>query len=374
MPQLAKWAKELYVFQRTPSAVDVRVNKETDPEWWAREVVSRGPGWQRERMENYNAFVWNITPPSKENLVGDGWSECVSYCALNGGPHNSELNFVSNIHELDFPQQNKIRARVDELVTDKATAESLKAWYSSWCKRPCFHDEYLQAFNQPHVKLVGTDGKGVVRLTEKGLVVKDGDEYDLDLIIFGTGFDIAPESSPSGRGGMSIVGRGGLNMQDKWTVKGVGTLHGIISRDFPNLFFPGMHQAATGPKWTFCVEIASIHIAYIITQSLKRTGQMGGSKVTVEPTEEGEQGWTMNVMKRAGALAAAAGCTPGYLNNNEGAVQTTEMTMEKRMLLARTSTWGDGIASYVKTIEDWRAEGRMEGLDVRCSVLAIVKN
>ena len=373
VPQLAKWAKELYVFQRTPSAVDVRGNRETDPEWWAQNIVSRGPGWQRERMENYNAFISNVTPPPKENLVGDGWSECVSYCALIGGPNNSDPNFVSNVHELDFPRQNKIRARVDELVTDKVTAESLKAWYPSWCKRPCFHDEYLLAFNQSHVKLVDTDGKGVARLTEKGLVVKDGDEYDLDLIIFGTGFDIAPESSPAGRGGMSIVGRGGLNMQDKWAVKGVGTLHGVVSRDFPNMFFPGIHQAATGPNWTFCVEIASIHIAYIISQSLKRAGQMGGSKVTVEPTEEGEQEWTMNVMKQAGALAAAAGCTPGYLNS-EGALQTTEMTMEKQMLLARKSGWGEGIASYVKTIEDWRTEGRMEGLEVRCSVPALVKN
>lgn len=255
IPQLEKWAKGLYVFQRTPSAVDRRDNRETDPELWAHEVTSRGPGWQRERMENYNAFVSNVTPPPENNMISDGWSTCASYCVLIGGPNNADPNFVSDMQAVDFTRQEKIRARVDEFVKDEATADSLKAWYPTRCKRPCFHDEYLPTFNQPHVKLVDTYGRGVSRLTENGLVVGDKDEYDLDLIIFGTGFSLGIDASPADRGGITVVGRGGEDMQDKWKFKGVGTLHGVVSRGFPNMFFPGLHQAATGPNWTFLLEI-----------------------------------------------------------------------------------------------------------------------
>ncbi|KAL1952449.1 hypothetical protein VTO42DRAFT_5387 [Malbranchea cinnamomea] len=369
VPELAKWAKELYVFQRTPSSVDRRDNRETDPEWWAREVLSRGKGWQRKRMENYNAFISNCTPPPEEDLVNDGWTELTSYCALIGGPNNSKPDFLSTVHQLDYPRQERIRARVDSIVKDKETADRLKAWYPGWCKRPCFHDEYLQAFNEPHVKLVDTDGKGVSRLTKNGVVVGDNDEYDLDVVVFSTGFNLHPRSSPAARGRLTITGRAGLDMEHKWTVKGVGTLHGIVSRDFPNLFYPPVHQGAVGPNYSYCIEISSTHIAYIISETVKRAAHVRGHKVTVEPTAEAEQEWTMEILKRAGALIGAANCTPSYYNN-EGALSRRDMSMEEQIALARGSSWGEGVASYTKVIEEWRAKGDMEGLEVRCSVPA----
>ncbi|EON62364.1 hypothetical protein W97_01586 [Coniosporium apollinis CBS 100218] len=180
VPHLAKWAKELYVFQRTPSAVDTGGNRPTDAEWW-----------QKQRRENFSAFVSNVSPPPSIDMVADGWIIMPSFNALVGGPAAAQVTlekvaaYVASLHALDFPRSERIRARVDEIVKEKTTAESLKAWYPGWCKRPCFHDEYLQSFNLPHVTLVDTDGRGVDRLTDHGVVVGDS-EYDLDLLILGT--------------------------------------------------------------------------------------------------------------------------------------------------------------------------------------------
>ena len=78
------------------------------------------------------------------------------------------------------------------IVTDPATAESLKAWYRLNCKRTGFHDDYLATFNRPNVTLVDTDGRGVERFTENAVVV-NGVEYEIDALIFATGFEVGTE-------------------------------------------------------------------------------------------------------------------------------------------------------------------------------------
>lgn len=85
---------------------------------------------------------------------------------------------VDMLHALDRPRQDRVRRRVADIVKDPTTAKDLQAWYPGWCKRPCFHDEYLQAFNSPNVTLVHTDGKGIDRITENG-VVAAGREFDI---------------------------------------------------------------------------------------------------------------------------------------------------------------------------------------------------
>lgn len=379
VPQLAKWAGELYVFQRTPSSVDVRGNRETDEEWWNREVTSRGKGWQRERMENYNAFVSNVNPPPSSNMVSDGWTDMQSYCVLVGGPNNLHPDFVSTAHELDLPRQERVRARVDGIVKDETTAESLKAWYAGWCKRPCFHDEYLPAFNEPHVHLVDTDGHGVDSLTENGIVVRNSNgstEYnDFDLIVFSTGFNLPSRNSPAARASFPVTGRSGLDMEHKWTVHGAGTLHGVVSRDFPNLFFPGPNQAGAAPNQSYTLNVLSTHVAYIISQTVKKgstapTARNGNGdkqrKVTVEPSEEAEQAWASRIVSMARGMAALAGCTPGYINGEAGREGHTEMSKETMAKLVRLSNWGLGIANYVEVLEAWRGKGDMEGLVVEC--------
>ena len=131
VPHLGKWAKELYVFQRTPSAVDKRGQHPTDTQWWDREIRGK-KGWQRKRNENFTSFLNNFTPPPPINMVADAWTEIPSFSALIGGPAKVTMEsipaHVGALHALDFPRQQGIRDRVDEIVKDKSTAEKLKAW------------------------------------------------------------------------------------------------------------------------------------------------------------------------------------------------------------------------------------------------------
>jgi cation diffusion facilitator CzcD-associated flavoprotein CzcO len=240
VPHLAKYAKELVVFQRTPSQVDTRGQRETDPEWWNKEIRGR-KGWQKERIANFNAQINDSLSPDDVNMVDDGWTTMRSYRALIGGPGELKMEdipaYVADLHAKDMPRSERVRARVTEIVKDKETAQSLQSWFPSWCKRPCFHDDYLPTFNNPHVKLVDTDGKGIEALTENGPVV-EGKEYPLDVLIWSTGFRAPGGVSPGKMADMAVNGRNGRLLDDKFT-KDLGTLHGVVSRDFPNFFMTG---------------------------------------------------------------------------------------------------------------------------------------
>ncbi|KAJ9664096.1 hypothetical protein H2201_005336 [Coniosporium apollinis] len=369
VPHLAKWAKELYVFQRTPSAVDTRGNRPTDAEWWQKETQSK-KGWHRQRRENFAAFVSNVSPPPSIDMVADGWTTMPSFSALVGGPAAAQVTLetiaahVASLHALDFPRSERIRARVDEVVNDKTTAENLKAWYPGWCKRPCFHDEYLQSFNLPQVTLVDTDGRGVDRLTDHGVVVEDS-EYNLDLLILGTGYNSPVVGSPARRAGFSVIGCNGLSMEQKWDDSGAGTLHGIISRDFPNFLFPGPQQAGASANQAFLLDLVAEHVAYILSQATQKAKAVGLEKVVVEPSAAAEQEWSMRIMAGAVAFAGLAGCTPSYFNR-EGEFARIS-TQEEQMKAAKGGIWSQGLVDYAEVIEGWRRSGDLKGLEITVS-------
>jgi cation diffusion facilitator CzcD-associated flavoprotein CzcO len=366
VPHLAKWAKELYVFQRTPSSVDERANRPTDAEWWSREIQGQ-KGWQKKRNENFHAFVCNASPRPPINMVSDSLTEMPSFSALIGGPTKVTMDsipaYVASMHALDFPRQEKIRRRVENIVKDKTTAEKLKPWYPGWCKRPCFHDEYLSTFNLPNVTLVDTNGKGVDSITEHAVVTGDS-TYEVDLLIFSTGFRVSsPAGSPAFRAGMSVIGRNGESLDQKFA-KGALTLHGTVSHGFPNFFWPGPLQAGAGANQVFVVDQFATHIAYILSESMQRVAQEQqlGQKFTIEPTAEAEEEWSMQVLSRAANLAALAGCTPGYLNR-EGDIDRIS-GVEERIKAAKGAIWGEGILDYLNVLEGWRAQGNLRGLEV----------
>jgi cation diffusion facilitator CzcD-associated flavoprotein CzcO len=367
-PQLAKWAKKLYVFQRTPSAVNVRGNRPTDTEWWAREIQGK-KGWQKERFENFNAHLSSSSPKPPIDLVDDGWTKMPQYSALIGGPAevtpDSIPVHIASFHDMDLPHQEMVRERVEKIVQDPNTAKKLKPWYPTWCKRPCFHDEYLQTFNLPNVALVDTNGQGVDRVSKDGILVGDT-EYPLDVLIFSTGFRIPTISSPAARANMSVTGRNGRTMDQKWA-ENVGTLHGVITREFPNLFFPGMNQAAATANHTFVLDQLATHVAYIVSETARKIEEQNPSgkkyDFVIEPTVQGEEDWSMQVMTRAMSFAALAGCTPSYLNM-EGEIDRRPGGLEEQMKAARGAIWGRGIADYVSVIEDWRRQGDLKGLEI----------
>lgn len=264
IPHLAQWAKKVVVFQRTPSAVDHRNNCPTDPDWWQTNIDTRQTGWQRERMENFNAFVSNECPLPEINLVGDQWIKMVSFSALIGGPLAHEPDYAAKMHQMDSCRQNLLRRRVKETVNNPETVRNLQPWYPGWCKRPCFSDNFLATFNRPNVVLVDTNGKGVKDVTENGILFGDR-EFDLDAIIFGTGY------SPGGgadRGSIPITGRGGQTLQQK-RLNGMASFHGVCTNGVPNLFLLGPYQAGASANQVYVLDQLACHVAYIISEGGK---------------------------------------------------------------------------------------------------------
>jgi cation diffusion facilitator CzcD-associated flavoprotein CzcO len=339
---LGEHAQQLYVLQRTPSSVDERGNKPTDPEW----VKTLRPGWQAYRNNNFCSILAGI--PIEEDLVGDKWTSLFKNLSrLLSGKDNStlsneEMALMSEI--ADFQKMNEIRARVSSVVRDPQTAEALKPWYGQWCKRPTFNDEYLPTFNRPNVKLVDTKGKGVERVTEHGLVV-NGVEHEVDCIIFATGFEVG--TAYTRRAEFEVYGRSGVSLTDYWG-KGMKTFHGFLSHGFPNCFHMGLTQTGLAPNFTYMLDGQATHIAHLVEQVKEREAKM------VEPTREAEAEWVKLTTGRTIMTDYQNTCTPGYYNGegkNEG-VGFLE------------AQYPEGAVRFYEMLARWREQGNFEGLIV----------
>ncbi|KAK4041291.1 pyridine nucleotide-disulfide oxidoreductase [Parachaetomium inaequale] len=367
VPKLAKYAKELYVFQRTPSSVSWRGQRPTDPEEW-KTKIARKKGWQRERMLNLDSYLTDGAQEGQENMVADAWTEMPAFSAVIGSPKypiveptpEKIMEHVGRLYKLDLPRTEAVRARTESIVKDPETAAKLKAWYPTWCKRPCFSDEYLQAFNLPNVYLVDTDGKGVDSATSSGLVF-DGKEYPLDVLILSTGY-VTPSigaGSPAVRTGIEIYGRGGKSLDEKWKNQGASTLHGVCSNGFPNLFFAPLFQSAQASNNVFTVDVGTEHIVHII----EKAEAMASGNALVEVTSEAEEAWALEIMRRAGWFATVMGCTPGYVTAEGESLRQSDDQMEM-MKKARGSQWDEGMASFLKLLQEYRADGSIRGFEV----------
>lgn len=363
-PQLAKWAKKLYLVQRTPSAVDVRGQATIQPEKWKKDVANQ-PGWQRVRRENMAAFLSNVPEKPSENLVDDEWTRATAYAALIGGPNSvdprdpgSIQSHVKKQYEVDLPRQTRIRARVNEVVQDSEIAERLKAYYPTFCKRPCFHDFYLPTFNQPNVELIDTEGKGIESMTRNGFVVGEK-ESKVDVIIWASGFSLS--AGASNRGQFIVRGREGTTVSEKFKKTGYATLHGTITRGFPNFFVPGPFQAAATANQMHTIEVICEHTIHMIR---KAENSHPGEKILIEPTTEAEETWAMRVAGSATALASIQGCTPSYLNAEGALSSAKDLPMEAQIKAARMATWGQGIMDYTRILEDWRADDNRRDLEI----------
>ena len=347
VPHLGRTAKQLYVFQRTPSSVDVRGNRPTDPAW----AKTLAPGWQKRRMENFNTLV--AGGHQDEDLVSDGWTDiirnlgaAVAARAAREGSGLSPQELGREMELSDFRKMNQVRARVDALVEDPATAEALKPWYRQFCKRPTFNDDYLPTFNRQNVTLVDTLGQGVERVTETGLVF-DGVEYPVDCIIFATGFEVG--TAYTRRAGFEIYGKDGKTLTDHWG-GGPKTLHGFYSHGFPNCFHLGITQNTLTPNFPHMLDEQARHVAEVVRQANLRQAK------TVEPTPDGEAQWVQTIRDNAlQNLQFRADCTPGYYNGEgrpgEGAGLFDGL-------------YGPGSVAFFELVEAWRAEGKLEGLAV----------
>ncbi len=336
VPHLGADAAELYVFQRTPSSVDVRGNRPTDPDW----AASLAPGWQRHRRDNFLTLVTG--GHVEEDLIDDGWTGSARL-QQKLIPSDNDQDVPPEERErayetADFQKMNEIRARVDAVVADPETAEKLKPWYRYMCKRPTFSDSYLETFNRPNVTLVDTaDSHGVERINESAVVV-GGTEYVVDCVIFGTGFEVGRSGITSGR--LPVRGAGGVPLTEAWR-EGPRTLHGFYSHGFPNLFQLGPLQNASAVNFVHVLDEQATHVAEVVAEARRTRARR------VEPDAKAEAAWVATIRDKAADLYKFhAECTPGYYNN-EG------------MPRQRSESYGDGPLAFHALLRDWRANGGM---------------
>jgi len=268
VPELAKWAKQVYVVQRTPSYCGYRGNRLTDEEHF--KALSKEEGWQRNRRLNFNTWTTNNPAAFELNLVDDGWTHTPAGAGLLGSsrkiiePKDIEEH-IKYLHKIDRPRTDLLRKRIDEVVKDKDTAEKLKPWYGSWCKRPTFHDDYLEAFNQPNVTLIDTDGKGVEAFSESGLVI-GGTNYEVDALVLATGFISGGNADPSEKLG-AIKGNNGKTISDKFRTAENPPLFGLAMTDFPNLFGHFNRGAPGAWNFTSVYDMIAKHVAHVLRQA-----------------------------------------------------------------------------------------------------------
>jgi cation diffusion facilitator CzcD-associated flavoprotein CzcO len=333
VPRLAESAAELYVFQRTPSAVGVRNNGPTDEAWFR----SLPPGWQAERIRNFTHAVTGAKPET--DLVDDGWTEVMWENTQRSTDTPEE---AAELERVDFEVMDRIRSRVDEIVEDRETADNLKAWYGKHCKRVCFHDEYLPSFNRPNVHLVDTDGKGVERITPTGVVVA-GVEYPVDLIVFASGFEVTTDLDQ--RLGFNPRGRNGVALSERWS-DGAHTLHGILSAEFPNLMMISLVQAGFGTNFLHFLTKSAEHVAWLVAQCNER----GIESIEAEP--DAEEAWLGVLYGVAGNFGDyAATCTPGYYNSEQN----------WNAKAARNLVYAGSLLDYAGYLERWRDDGQFAG-------------
>lgn len=349
VPHLGRSAKELYVFQRTPSSIDIRGNAPTDREW----ANSLPVGWQKERQENFNDVLTG--QPFEVDLVNDQWTvlfrsmKNVFFANEDNAVEGAALEELERVNEIaDFDNMNRIRARVNELVQDPAIAETLKPWYRQFCKRPCFHDDYLPTFNLPNVTLVDvSDSYGVERITEDA-VVANGKEYPVDCIIYATGFEIS--TSYRKRLRYDVNGVNGQSLYDHWK-DGRRTLHGHSSHGFPNWFLIGATQVGVSANYSSMVDEQALQIVYI----LKELRERGAN--SVQPTVEAEDAWVRVIKQSAQDTSDFFdACTPGYYNN-EG--------KHRESKAAFIDAYAPGVNAFNKLLQEWRGKGDYEGLAFR---------
>ncbi|NTI23616.1 NAD(P)/FAD-dependent oxidoreductase [Rhizobium rhizogenes] len=316
VPHLGASSKKLYVFQRTPPAVDVRNNMKTNPEWFA----NLQPGWQRRRMDSFDLML--VGKPAEEDFINDGWTTLFTRMWNTNGPNNGTLPPNERMKVVDLERQERIRTRIDAIVKDQKTADELKPWYGTFCKRQVFHDEYLETFNQSNVHLVDTNGKGGERIIPEGLIVA-GKKYELDCLIYATGFEVTNDWCHSAA--FEIYGRGGIRLTDYWQA-GFRTFLGIYVNQFPNLFIVSGPHSGRSVNFTTSLDEQARHVSTIVEYCLKQNIR------TIATSSDSEERWMYHMRNEVepGITSLFSpdyflDCTPGY-HNNEGNLDSPKST------------------------------------------------
>ena len=338
IPKLADAAKHVYVFQRTPSTVGPRNQHETDPEWW-REMTAE-PGWHERRRDNFTGHVTGKHPPV--DMVNDAWSALLEEDTKRTPRDEADAAWLEQV---DFDKMHSVRQRIASIVDDPQVAEALMPWYKLGCKRPCFHDDYLPAFNRDNVTLVDTAGAGVEQITEHA-VVANGTEYPVDIIIYASGFELS--SFYTHRLGFDIRGVDGISLSEAWK-DGAHTLHGVWTSGFPNLCMNSATQGAQDINFSYTIGEVAEHTATVIAHCLDHGIE------AIQPSPEAEDDWLEVIFGQVmGYGMYMATCTPGYLNNEGKAPEIANPV--------RNAAYMGSALDLFQIFRGWRGTGDFTGL------------
>jgi hypothetical protein len=310
-------------------------------------------------MENLDSLM--TREPVTENLVQDSWTKVPCLSAFVGADESTvtkeqEDSHIKKFLDLDLPWAEEMRDRISREVEDPQTAEKLKPWYPGFCRRPTFHDSYLSTFNKPNVTLVDAKGQGVTAYTPRG-VVANGEQYEIDVLVLATGYFVAYlDSCPAMGVNAPVIGRNGRTLRDKWDANDFGTLFGVATNQFPNLFFFTSSGLGISNNLTAALATSARLVAHVITRTFSRASDPARAVFDVAKATEDE--YTDKMAESARWFCSLPSCTPSVLFQNDGS--KGEPDEKAQEAAARRSHYGGGILGYQRMLEDWHASGRLD--------------
>jgi cation diffusion facilitator CzcD-associated flavoprotein CzcO len=304
VPQVAKVAASLHVFQRTPSFTFPLRNAPIPPEHMA-EVKRHYAGIRAVARTTPSGGVRPVSTrpffslPRAERLavMEEAWAR--SGMTFFGTFSDLLVNAEANDEVAEF-----VRGKIGEIVEDPDTAERLKPrGYPILARRPCFDSGYYETFNLPHVHLVDCLAEPILELTETGLRTQ-GREIELDVLIMATGYDALTGALLA----FEVTGRGGRKLADKWAGGGRSWL-GMMIEGFPNLY---LVCGPNGPAaLTNVIALDEQNVEWI-TGAIAHAEAQG---VVLEPTAAAEDSW-MEVVRELAARSLASQASTWYTGGN----------------------------------------------------------
>jgi cation diffusion facilitator CzcD-associated flavoprotein CzcO len=289
IPELAKQAGELFVFQRTPNYVVESNNDRVDDEWmqYVRdhydeifERASKHPFGVD--MEYPTDSAVEVSAEERRRIFESKWEE--------GGFHfaNECFTDLATSPEASELASEFIRSKIREVVKDPATADVLcpKSYSFNGKRVPTGHG-YYETFNRPNVHLVDAKATPITRISSNGIVRGDS-EYELDAIVFATGFDAMTGTLTN----IDIVGRDGVILRDKWAQDGLRTNIGLTVNGFPNFLM------SLGPQTPYSNLVVPIQLgAQWMQRFLKFIKERGIEEF--ESSRAAEEAWNDETIRGA---------------------------------------------------------------------------
>lgn len=256
IPELAKVAGDLTVYQRTPIWVSPK------PDYGIPKAVRQ-------------AFVAAPLTQRAVRSVGSGILEAMMVSAV---VHYRQFSVANRIAE------QACRAHLFRQVRDRELRRKLTPDYSFGCKRPTFSNDYFPTFTKRHVHL---ETESIARIDANGIVTADGERRDIDVLVLATGFNLWDVNFPA----IEIIGREGRNLGKFWRESRFQAYEGISVPGFPNFVSLNSPYSYSGLSYFTTIECQMKHMDRVFGEMRKRgattfeVGADANAKFLAEMTE-----------------------------------------------------------------------------------------